>query len=319
MYDAIKRIKSRQLKSIKGEIFLVSEKHVLRAKNGDEYIGLKLKDSSGVIDGKIWNNLIHLSNNFDESNFVMVEGESNYFKDNWQIIIKNIQKVDESRVNREQFFPRVDKDIDELKAEMMAMIRGVKHQGLRKLLVGIFNDEFMDKFSKAPAAKSMHHAYVGGLLEHSLSTAKLAKMIGEHYGDIDVDLLLACAFLHDVGKVDELDPTTFNYTTDGKLIGHIVRSYTMVQNKINELKVLSQDKAMRLLHCILSHHGEHEFGSPTTPKTKEAILFNLIDILDSRMQPVIKADKDSTSQWSEMVNIIGRNIYSSKDKNELFR
>ena len=321
MHDFVKRIREKRMKKIEDGIFLVAEKHLLKAKNGDDYLGLKLKDKTGTIDAKIWNNRLYLKDKFDESDFVKVTGESNLFKDNWQIIVKNIEKIDDKNISKEDFLPSTSRDINAMKEEMFGIINGVKNQSLKKLLLNIFKDEdFLNKFCKAPAAKTMHHAYVGGLLEHTLSVTKLSKQISQFYGGMDEDMLVSCALLHDIGKVEELDSTTFGYTTSGKMIGHVTISYTIVQNKIEEIKALSEDKVMRLLHCILSHHGEYEYGSPKRPKTKEAVLFNLVDVLDSRMQPVISAGKDTSSdaQWSEMVGIIGRNLYIENKKNVLF-
>ncbi len=319
MYECIKKIKDQKVKKLENEIFLVAEKHILKARNGDDYVGLKLKDKSGVIDAKIWNNLLHLKDKFSEGDFIKIAGESNFYNDNWQIIIKNLEKVSDSNINKMDFLPSSKRDTDVMKKELFTLINGVKNQSLKKLLLDVFEDkEFMDKFCVAPAAKTMHHAYIGGLIEHTISVAKLAKEIGEYYGDLDKDLLLSCALFHDIGKAYELDPITFGYTTKGKLIGHIVMSYTIVQNRIEKLGLLSKEKALNLLHCILSHHGEYEYGSPKKPKTKEAVLFNLIDMLDSRMQPVISVDVDSKSGWSDIVKIIGKSIYSPKKSNELF-
>lgn len=320
MYDFVKRIREKKVRKIEDGIFLVAEKHLLKAKNGDDYLGLKLKDKSGTIDAKIWNNCLYLKDKFKESDFVKVTGESNLFKDNWQIIIKNIEKIDDNNISKEDFLPSTSKDINGMKDEMFGIINGVKNQSLKKLLLSIFKDEnFLNKFCRAPAAKTMHHAYVGGLLEHTLSVTKLSKQIFQFYGGMDEDMLVSCALLHDIGKVEELDSTTFGYTTNGKMIGHVIMSYTMVQNKIEKIKTLSEDKALRLLHCILSHHGEYEYGSPKRPKTKEAVLVNLVDVLDSRMQPVISADRASSDdQWSEKVGIIGRNLYIENRKSVLF-
>ena len=319
MYECVKRIKEKKIQRIDKEIFLVSEKHILKARNGDDYVGLKLKDKSGTIDAKIWNNLIYLKERFDEGDFVRVEGESNYYNDNWQIIIKDIEKIDENTVDASQFLPSSRKNIQTMEKELFMLINGVGNQALKKLLTSIFEDKgFLAKFCLAPAAKVMHHAYVGGLLEHTLSVAKLSKEIGEYYKDIDKDMLLTCALCHDIGKVYELDPTTFNYTTKGKLVGHITMSYTIVQNKLKELNMLPEEKEINLLHCILSHHGEYEYGSPKKPKTKEAVLFNLIDVLDSKMQPVMSAETDSNSGWSDVVKIIGKSIYAPKKSNGLF-
>ncbi len=320
MYECIKQIKEKKIQKIDNEIFLVTEKHLLKARNGDDYIGLKLKDKSGIIDAKIWNNLLHLKDRFKEGDFVKIEGESNYYNENWQIIIRNLEKLDNSRINKMDFLPSSKKDIQAMKKELFMLINSVNNQAIKKLLLSIFEDKtFMDKFSVAPAAKTMHHAYVGGLIEHTISVAKLAYELGEYYKDLDRDLLIACALCHDIGKAYELDPMTFGYTTQGKLIGHVVLSYTIVQNKIERLGILSDDKSLNLLHCILSHHGEYEYGSPKKPKTKEAVMFHLIDMLDSRMQPVINVEVDAASGWSDVVKVIGKSIYAPKKTNELFK
>ncbi|WP_022671200.1 3'-5' exoribonuclease YhaM family protein [Hippea alviniae] len=318
MYDCIEAIKQKRLKKINGETFLVSEKHILKARNGDEYVGLKLKDRSGIIDAKIWNNLLHLKDKFEAGDFVKITGESNYYNDNWQVIIKDLERVEEEDVDKKAFLPSTQKDISKLQSELLGLIDSVKHPGLKKLLEEIFTDEeFFERFSHAPAAKTMHHAYVGGLIEHTVSVGKLASQVALAYKDIDRDLLVSCALLHDIGKVYELDPMTFNYTTEGRLIGHIVIGYTIVHDKIKALGLLNREKEMLLLHCILAHHGEYEYGSPKKPKTKEAVLMNMIDMLDSRMQPVVDAKVDESSGWSDLIKIIGKAIYAPKKSKEL--
>ncbi len=318
MYDCVEAIKKKKLKKIDKETFLVSEKHILKARNGDEYVGLKLKDRSGVIDAKIWNNLIHLKDKFEAGDFVKITGESNYYNDNWQVIIKDLEKLDEGDVDKKAFLPSTQKDVESLQAELLSLIDSVKHAGLRKLLEEIFTDEkFYNAFIHAPAAKSMHHAYVGGLIEHTVSVAKIANIVSKNYSDVDGDLLVTAALLHDIGKVYELDPVTFNYTTEGKLLGHIIIGYTIIQNKIEKLNLLKEETKLNLLHCILSHHGEYEYGSPKKPKTKEAVLLHLIDMLDSRMQPVADAKIDESTGWSDMIKIIGKAIYAPKKTKEL--
>ncbi len=318
MYDCIEAIKKRKIKKIENETFLVSEKHILKARNGDEYVGLKLKDRSGIIDAKIWNNLIHLKDKFEAGDFVRITGESNYYNDNWQVIIKDLERLDENEVDKKAFLPSTKRNIEELEEELLGLIDSVKHSGLRKLLEEIFTyEKFYERFIHAPAAKSMHHAYVGGLLEHTVSVARIASMLAENYEDIDRDLLVTAALLHDIGKVYELDPVTFNYTTEGKLLGHIVIGYTVIQNKIKELNLLREETRINLLHCILSHHGEYEYGSPKKPKTKEAVLLHLIDMLDSRMQPVVDAKVDENTGWSDMIKIIGKAIYAPRKSKEL--
>ncbi len=175
------------------------------------------------------------------------------------------------------------------------------------------DDEFLTKFKKAPAAKSMHHAYVGGLIEHTVSVAKISKEISKFYMPIDVDILVAGALLHDIGKVYEIDATTFNYTNEGRLIGHIVIGYNITKEKIKNIK-LPLEQEVQILHCILSHHGEYEYGSPKIPKTKEALLLHLIDTMDSKMEPLQNIQASETN-WSESIKILGRSFFVPKNSN----
>jgi len=314
LFEIIKEIKERKHQEIDGELFIVLEKHFLDAKNGDKYIGLKLKDKSGIIEAKIWKHLYHLHERFKEGDFVKLKAKTNYYKDNWQLIIENIEKVDVDEKTKEEFLPKTNKDIEVLVKELFAIINGVQKQGIKKLLLSIFNDEeFLAKFKKAPAAKSMHHAYIGGLIEHTVNVAKIAKEVAKFYMPIDVDILTAGALLHDIGKVYEIDPTTFNYTNEGKLIGHIVIGYNITKEKLKNVK-LPFEQEVQILHCILSHHGEYEYGSPKIPKTKEALLLHLIDTMDSKMEPLQNLQVNDNN-WSEAIKILGRSFFVPKNNN----
>lgn len=312
MFEIIKEIKEKKHQEINGEMFIVLEKHFLDAKNGDKYIGLKLKDKSGVIEAKIWKNLYHLHENFKEGDFVKLKAKTNYYKDNWQLIVENIEKIEVDEKIKDEFLPKTKKDIEILAKEFFAIINGTQNQEIKKLLLTIFgDDDFFARFKKAPAAKSMHHAYIGGLIEHTVSVAKIAKEIAKFYMPIDTDILVAGSLLHDIGKVYEIDASTFNYTNEGKLIGHIVIGYNLVKEKIKNTK-LSDEQEVQILHCILSHHGEYEYGSPKIPKTKEALLLHLIDTMDSKMEPLQNLQANETN-WSESIRILGRSFFVPKN------
>jgi 3'-5' exoribonuclease len=307
LFEIIREIKEKKHQEINGEVFMVLEKHFLDAKNGDKYIGLKLKDKSGIIEAKIWKNLYHLHENFKEGDFVKLKAKTNYYKDNWQLIIEDIQKVE-----KDEFLPKTKKDIEILSKELFAITNGIQNQGVKKLLLNIFgDDEFFSKFKKAPAAKSMHHAYIGGLIEHTVSVAKISKEVSKFYMPIDVDILVAGALLHDIGKVYEIDASTFNYTDEGRLIGHIVIGYNLVKEKLKIIK-LPFEQEVQILHCILSHHGEYEYGSPKIPKTKEALLLHLIDTMDSKMEPLQNLQTNETN-WTESIKILGRSFFVAKN------
>lgn len=312
MFEIIREIKEKKHQEINGEVFMVLEKHFLDAKNGDKYIGLKLKDKSGIIEAKIWKNLYHLHENFKEGDFVKLKAKTNYYKDNWQLIIEDIQKVEEDESLKDEFLPKTKKDIEILSKELFAITNGIQNQGVKKLLLNIFgDDEFFSKFKKAPAAKSMHHAYIGGLIEHTVSVAKISKEVSKFYMPIDVDILVAGALLHDIGKVYEIDASTFNYTDEGRLIGHIVIGYNLVKEKLKTIK-LPFEQEVQILHCILSHHGEYEYGSPKIPKTKEALLLHLIDTMDSKMEPLQNLQTNETN-WTESIKILGRSFFVAKN------
>ena len=312
MFEIIKEIKEKKHQEINGELFMVLEKHFLDARNGDKHIGLKLNDISGVHEANIWKNVYHLHENFKEGDFVKLKAKTNYYKDNWQLIIEDIQKVDVDEKLKDEFLPKTKKDIEVLSKELFAIINGLQNQGIKKLLLSIFGEEeFFVKFKKAPAAKSMHHAYIGGLIEHTVSVAKIAKEVSKFYMPIDVDILVAGALLHDIGKVYEIDASTFNYTNEGRLIGHIVIGYNLVKEKLKTIK-LPFEQEVQILHCILAHHGEYEYGSPKIPKTKEALLLHLIDTMDSKMEPLQNLQANETN-WSESIKILGRSFFIPKN------
>ncbi len=287
------------------QVFIVKEKNYLTSKNGDNYITLKLTNKDGMIEGKIWKDNYQLHNLFKEGDIVKVRAGVNYYKDDWQLIIKNIEKIDDDSL-REELLPQTKKDINLLIKDLNLLINGIEDQEIKQLLLNIFNEEFILKFKKAPAAKGMHHAYMGGLLEHTISVAKIAKNISKFYKPINVDVLVASALLHDIGKVDEIDHLSFNYTDEGKLLGHITIGTIIIKEKTKELN-FSKDKETQILHCILSHHGQLEWGSPSIPQTKEAMLLHLCDLLDSRMNPLQDLDT-SDKGWTDSIKLFNRSF-----------
>lgn len=284
--------------------FLVRDKIVGMAKNGKPYLTLKLMDRSGELEGRIWDRVDEFSPQFDRDDFVRVAGKASLYMGKMQLIIQELSKLREDSVDLADFLPVAARPVPEMVADLKDRVAGINDSSLRALLRAFLDDEeFLAAYSRAPAAKAMHHVYLGGLLEHSLAVASLADEICRHYPGLNRDLLVAGALLHDVGKVNELRyARSFEYTDIGKLIGHIVIGVEMVEEKLRTLPDFPIELAILLKHLLLSHHGQYEYGSPKRPKTLEAVILNFIDDLDSKINGVrTHLDKEaaSDSSWTQ--------------------
>jgi len=234
---------------------------------------------------------------------VRVKGVLNVFQNRPQLTIHKMQRVEESEIDAADFFPRSHRDLDEMAAELQAVISSVGNPHLKALLEAVFGDEEVARlYRKAPAAKTVHHAYLGGLLEHVLSLAKLCRMTAAHYQEIDADLLLAGALLHDVGKIHELSyDRSFGYTTEGQLLGHITIGLRMIGDKLRTLPDFPPRLRALVEHMVLSHHGQLEFGSPKLPLFAEAVLLHYLDDMDSKMECVramVAHDRQVEGEWT---------------------
>jgi 3'-5' exoribonuclease len=284
-------------------LFLVQTKDIRQKKSGEPYLSLMLGDRTGDVEAKMWDNAAEVMHTFEREDFVRVKALFQLFQNRPQLTIHKVMKVDERDVDFADFFPASKRDSEEMFAELCGIIAGIGNRHLRALLELMFADERICRAYKlAPAAKTVHHAYLSGLIEHVLSMCALAKLIGPHYKDIDLDLLLAGAILHDIGKIDELTfDRGFGYSTDGQLIGHIVLGVRMIGDKIRELPDFPPRLRTLLEHMILSHHGELAFGSPKVPLFAEAMLLHHLDNLDSKMECIRSmVDKDGHREgyWS---------------------
>ncbi|MGM0415445.1 MAG: 3'-5' exoribonuclease YhaM family protein [Thermodesulfobacteriota bacterium] len=296
-------------------VFLVRDKNMAMAKNGKPYMNLKIMDRSGEVDGRIWDRVDELNSQFDKDDFVHVKGKANLFMGKMQFIISSIERVDEQQINLGDFLPVSANDPQEMRAEMQEMIARIADPDYRRLLEAFSSDEeFMRLYLKAPAAKSMHHVYLGGLLEHSLCVARLAQDVSARYPRIDRDLLLCSALLHDIGKVAELRyARSFDYTDAGKLIGHIVMGVEMLEEKIRTCPGFPPQKTMLLKHMLLSHHGQYEYGSPKRPKTLEAVVLNFVDDMDAKINGIalhIDREQHNPSEWTSYHRLYDRYFYA---------
>lgn len=302
-------------------VFLVKDKILAMAKNGKPYMNLRLMDKSGDIEAKVWDNTELLDKQFDKDDFVKVRGKASVYMNKMQVVIAEICKVPEEEVVLADFLPESPRDGAEMRQELVAVVASLNNPYLRGLMEEFISDEpFMELYCQAPAAKAMHHVYLGGLLEHSLSLVKLIRVIVPLYGGLNEELLITGALLHDVGKIYEMSfGRAFDYTDAGKLLGHITIGVELVDEKIRLVGGFPRELAMLLKHMLLSHHGQYEFGSPKRPKTIEATILNYLDDLDSKINGIrahIAKESASTSRWTAHHRLYDRYFFKNNGMNE---
>lgn len=283
--------------------FLVSYKDVRQKKSGDPYLSLTLTDRTGELDAKMWDNAAEALNTFERDDFVRIKGLLQIFQNRPQLTLHKIQAVPESEVDLADYLPASKRDRDEMFREVQGWIAGMSEPHLKHLLEAIFADEEVAlAYRTAPAAKTVHHNWIGGLIEHVLSLCNLAKTSAAHYPHIDFDLLLTGVLLHDIGKIRELHyARSFGYTTEGQLLGHIQIGVQMVLDKMRLLPDFPPRLRDLVVHMILSHHGELAFGSPKLPMFPEALLLHLLDNMDSKMEcmrALIDRDPQLQGVWT---------------------
>lgn len=294
--------------------FLVRAKIIGMAKNGRPYMTLKLMDCTGEVEGRIWDRVDELSARFEKDDFVQVSGKASVYLGKMQLVIQDLARLEESVIDLSAFLPVSLRPAGEMIDQLTSMVEGLSDPDLRSLMKLFLSDkDFMAGYTRAPAAKAMHHVYLGGLLEHSLAVAVLANDICQRYPDINRDLLIVGALLHDVGKVAELHyQRSFEYTDEGKLLGHIVIGVELVEEKLRLQKDFPRELAVHLKHLLLSHHGQYEYGSPKRPKTMEAVILNFLDDLDSKINGVrthIEREPDNESSWTQYHRLYDRYFF----------
>lgn len=269
------------------DIYLCKTKQIALTKNGKEYGSLVLQDKTGTIDAKIWDLGSPGIGNFESLDYVFIDGDVTVFQSSHQLNVKRVRKADEGEYTEQDYLPVSSKDMKEMYSELSALIRSIGSDPLRCLASGYFIDdkEFVKHFCFHSAAKSVHHGFVGGLLEHTLSVMKLCEYYSACYEKLNRDLLLTAALFHDIGKTKELSAFPANdYTDDGQLLGHIMIGTEMVSEGIKGIPGFPEKTAVELKHCILAHHGELEYGSPKKPALIEALALNLADNTDAKLE-----------------------------------
>lgn len=290
-------------KAIINSTYLVKSKAIQIAKNGKPYLNLTLMDKSGEIGARVWDDAEELGSQFDRGDVIGVMGHANVYQGKLQLILQDLTKVPVGETDPKDFLPVSAKNIDEMFEELRSHIESLKDPNLKKLAENIFSSaSIAEKYKKAPAATGVHHAYIGGLLQHTQSLCALVDAITPLYENLNRDLLISACFYHDIGKIFELSyDVNFEYTDEGKLLGHIAQGALFIENEIQKIESFPKNLRNALIHVILSHHGEYEFGSPKRPKFLEAIVFHFLDNLDSKIEGVLsfigkeKSDKNWTS------------------------
>ncbi|TWT39156.1 3'-5' exoribonuclease YhaM family protein [Blastopirellula retiformator] len=304
------------------EVYLVSSKQLRPNRQGNLYLQMQISDKSGQVNGMMWNANDHVYRKFEDGDYVRVQGTSQFYNGAMQIIVTSLDRVDPKDVDESHFVQLGGAEIDRLRGELAGMLRAMKNPHLRNLAeCFLIDEEFMQRFCRAPAGVKNHHAYHGGLLEHVVNLMKVTQAIVPFYPQVDADLLLIGAFTHDLGKIDELSyDKGLSYSDEGQLIGHLVMGVSLIDQKAAEAEKLGgeaipQELVLRVKHMVVSHHGKLEFGSPKVPMTLEALALNYLDTLDAHVisyGQLMKEDVNTDSPWTIYHSSIGRKLYKGE-------
>lgn len=281
------------------DIYMCKQKQALTTKNGKSYESLILQDRTGSVDAKIWDPNSQGIDDFESHDYIEVTGDVISFQGALQINVKRVRKCGEGEYDEKEYFPITDKNIDEMYAEFLKLIKSVKNKYMLQLLELFFvnSSKIVDAFKNHSAAKTVHHGFIGGLLEHTLGVVKLCDFYCRQYPVLNRDLLITAAALHDIGKIKEISAFPLNdYTDEGQLIGHIVIGSEWISDAVRQIPDFPPKLARELKHCILSHHGKLEFGSPKVPALAEAVALNYADDTDAKIQTITEILTSPTTQ-----------------------
>ena len=300
------------------DFYLCKTKQTFQSKAGKNYLSLTLQDKTGTINAKVWD----LSNgiqSFESGDFIKIDALVQTYQNDLQLNVHRIRKGHEGEYDPADYVPTTDKNIDELYKKLDNYINSIKNPYIKELLINVFKKHpvISTKFKTHTAAKTMHHNYLGGLLEHTISVTDICEFFALHYPTVDRDLLVSTALLHDVGKILELsDFPNIDYTDDGELLGHIVMGSELISNEADKIEGFPKQLKSLIKHSILSHHGEFEYGSPKLPKTLEAFLLHAADDTDAKermFEDIIKSD-NTMGAWAGYNKLLMRNIRKTEYK-----
>jgi len=296
--------------------FVVVSKQVKPKKTGEPYLALTLGDHSGHVEAKMWDNVEDAIDVFDQDDFIKVKGFLNKYKNRYQITIHKLRLLTDAEIDFADYLPKTNKDIGELWKTLADFVATFQNQHLKALLQLFMSDpEIAEAYRNAPAAKTLHHAYIGGLLDHVVSLFRSCDLVCSNYPQINRDLLLTGAFLHDIGKIHELTYNrSFSYTTRGQLLGHMVIELEMLQGKLAQLPDFPDELKTLVEHMVISHHGQYEFGSPKLPMFPEALMLHYLDDLDSKIEAMrtqFERGGDADGVWTGYSSSLGRPLLNA--------
>jgi 3'-5' exoribonuclease len=290
--------------------FLVHEKELRNTREGRAYLRLELGDRSGTIEARMWDQFENVAKDINRDDFVKVQARVELYRNRPQLAVQQVRLAKPEEIDLADYLPHTTADVEKMFAELRGYAESISNPWLKQLTLGMIADpEIARCYKRAPAAKVMHHAYLGGLLEHVISLCGMARRVATHYPELDVDLLLTAAILHDVGKLEELCyERAIGYTTPGQLLGHIVMELETVTRAIDKIPGFPAPLKTVVQHLLISHHGQYEFGSPKLPMIREAMVFHYLDDLDSKLGAVrvALAAPSGDEEWSAYSPALGR-------------
>ena len=290
--------------------FLVQEKEIRNTRAGKSYLRLSLGDRSGTIEAVMWDQFEASAKDISRDDIVKVSARVEIYRNKPQMTLQQLRLAKPEEVDLADFLPHTKEDVGKLWAQLLEYANSIANPWLKKLVNGTIADPSVaTRYKRAPAAKVMHHAFLGGLLEHVIGLCGLAKQVAAHYPELDVDLLLTAAILHDVGKLDELCyERAIGYTVEGQLLGHIVMELETVSKSMDAIQGFPANLKTVVQHMLISHHGQYEFGSPKLPMIREALVFHYLDDMDSKMAAVraALASDSGEPEWSAYSSALGR-------------
>ena len=301
------------------EFFVLRKKEIKEKSDGEKFLKLELGDKTGRIEGVVWDSPEQIYDQAQTGEIVRIKGWVTTYKEIPQLKVEKLRKAKEKEIDLSDFLPSSEKDLDSLYQEFKGVVSTIQNRHLRKLLELLIDDStLMEKLKKTPGGKLWHHAYVGGLLEHTLKVVQICEKAASMYELVNRDLLITGALVHDIGKISAYSAKGFfDYTDEGRLVGHIVSGDELIDKKIQAIEGFPSDLAIQLKHLILSHQGQLEFASPVVPKTIEAIILHYADELDAKADAfshIIKTQKSKGKRWSDWVHLINRYIYLGEDE-----
>ena len=308
---------SQQENKIITSSFVVASKQVKAKKNGEPYLALVLADRTGQLEAKMWDNVEEFLDVFEQDDFLKVKGLINKYKNRFQLTVHKLRRMEEVDIDFTDYLPKTTKDIGELWRTLTEFVGTFQNTHL-KALVELFmaDPEIAERYRNAPAAKTLHHAYIGGLLDHVVSLFRSCDLMSRNYPQVNRDLLLTGAFLHDIGKIQELTYNrAFSYSTRGQLLGHMIIELEMLQAKLAKLPDFPGELKTLLEHLIISHHGQYDFGSPKLPMFPEALMLHYLDDLDSKMEAMrahFEREAAHEGPWTSYNASLGRPLLDSR-------